>query len=90
MNKQIIPAVGLGLVAGAAMATGAEPKMNVLFIMSDDMRTDWKIYGTPQMHTPISTSSLQKGCSSSTTTASIHSPARPAPPCCPDTSRHPR
>ena len=52
MNKQMIPAVGLGLVAGAAMATGAEPKMNVLFIMSDDMRTDWKIYGTPQMHTP--------------------------------------
>ncbi|MBO6238099.1 MAG: sulfatase-like hydrolase/transferase, partial [Bacteroidales bacterium] len=26
--------------------------MNVLFIMSDDMRTDWKVYGTPQMHTP--------------------------------------
>ncbi len=60
--KNILPAVGLGLLAGATLANAAEPKvtkhkqkekkMNVLFIMSDDMRTDWNCYGTPQMHTP--------------------------------------
>ena len=60
--KNILPAVGLGLLAGATLANATEPKvtkhkqkekkMNVLFIMSDDMRTDWNCYGTPQMHTP--------------------------------------
>ena len=59
--KQLLP-LSLGLLAGAVAVQGAEPKvpkkpkaqprMNVLFIMSDDMRTDWKVYGTPQMHTP--------------------------------------
>ncbi|MBO5563483.1 MAG: sulfatase-like hydrolase/transferase, partial [Bacteroidales bacterium] len=59
--KRLI-SLSLGLLAGAAAVQGAEPKvprkakaqpkMNVLFIMSDDMRTDWKVYGTPQMHTP--------------------------------------
>lgn len=52
--------LGLGLAAGMT-ANAATPKkkapnkkqqMNVLFIMSDDMRTDWYSYGTPQMHTP--------------------------------------
>ncbi len=62
MNNRILPAVGLGLLAGATLAGATEPKvakhkqkekkMNVLFIMSDDMRTDWNCYGTPQMHTP--------------------------------------
>ncbi len=50
MNK-ILP-LGLGLVAGGAALLADEPKMNVLFIMSDDMRTDWNCYGTPEMHTP--------------------------------------
>lgn len=51
MNKLLY--TGLGLVAGSAAAYAGNPeKMNVLFIMSDDMRTDWKCYGTPQMHTP--------------------------------------
>lgn len=50
--RPFIP-IGLGLLAGGAAAFAAEPeKMNVLFIMSDDMRTDWKCYGTPQAHTP--------------------------------------
>ena len=60
MNR-LLP-IGLGLLAGTAAVRAADPatprkakqqqKMNVLFIMSDDMRTDWKCYGTPQMHTP--------------------------------------
>lgn len=51
--KKIIP-IGLGVLAGAATATAQEndQKMNVLFIMSDDMRTDWNCYGTPQAVTP--------------------------------------
>lgn len=50
--KKLIP-LSLGLVAGSAALNAAEPeKMNVLFIMSDDMRTDWNVYGTPQVHTP--------------------------------------
>ena len=59
--KALLP-LSLGLLAGAAAVQAAEPKlprkskqppkMNILFIMSDDMRTDWKVYGTPQMHTP--------------------------------------
>ncbi len=47
----------------AVSATASEPSdrparknqekpMNVLFFMSDDMRTDWGVYGTPQMRTP--------------------------------------
>lgn len=51
MKKKILP-VGLGLLAGGAALAAEEPKMNVLFIMSDDMRTDWTSYGTPDMHTP--------------------------------------
>src|SRR5574344_1716939 len=57
-----LPLCGLSLLAGAVTLEAAAPKnrtktksqqkMNVLFIMSDDMRTDWKVYGTPQMHTP--------------------------------------
>ena len=39
-------------LAGGAALLADEPKMNVLFIMSDDMRTDWNCYGTPEMHTP--------------------------------------
>ncbi len=56
--------LGVGLTAGTlptmAADNAATPKkqkkgdkpMNVLFIMSDDMRTDWNSYGTPQMYTP--------------------------------------
>lgn len=52
--KRLLP-LGLGLIAGGSALLAADKdqqKMNVLFIMSDDMRTDWKSYGTPQMHTP--------------------------------------
>lgn len=50
--KNLLP-LGLGLLSGTALAMGAEPqKMNVLFIMSDDMRPDWNCYGVPQVHTP--------------------------------------
>lgn len=61
--KNFVP-LGLGLMMGAATLNAANPapkakkskakekKMNVLFIMSDDMRTDWNVYGTPQMVTP--------------------------------------
>lgn len=59
--KPIVP-IALGLMVGSGVINaetpaakqkkGKEKKMNVLFIMSDDMRTDWNVYGTPQMHTP--------------------------------------
>lgn len=60
MKNNNIP-LGIGILASslpAIPALAAEPenkekdRMNVLFIMSDDMRTDWNCYGTPQMHTP--------------------------------------
>ena len=51
--------LGISLAAGINADAAApkkkvqkEERMNVLFIMSDDMRTDWNVYGTPQMHTP--------------------------------------
>lgn len=54
--------LGMGLSSISAFASDTEASknnaekkekpMNVLFIMSDDMRTDWNCYGTPQMHTP--------------------------------------
>lgn len=62
MDRKIIP-LGIGVLAGTFAAYGADragtpgkdkarKKMNVLFIMSDDMRTDWNCYGTPQVVSP--------------------------------------
>lgn len=50
--RRILP-LGFGLLAGASALNAEEPKkMNVLLLMSDDMRTDWNSYGVEGVHTP--------------------------------------
>ena len=62
-KSNLLP-LGMGMVMGSMSvnAVAAEPAekpkkdkekpMNVLFIMSDDMRTDLNVYGVPHVHTP--------------------------------------
>jgi len=68
MKKKLIPGIfeviilaSLVLCCSAPMQAQTKPKFNVLLIISDDLRPELGIYGTPQIQTPNIDKIAQRG-----------------------------